>query len=64
MAAIYQTITAIKLQDLNETESLMAPSVSVLSTPITLRGHQGATHHFKELQPKNQLYLNTSNTLV
>lgn len=49
MAAIYQMITAIKLQDMNETESLMVPSVSILSTPITLR----ATHHFKELQPKN-----------
>lgn len=39
MAVIYQTITAIKLQDLNETESLMVTSVSVLSTPITLGGH-------------------------
>lgn len=39
MAAIYQMITAIKLQDLNETESLMAPSISVLSMPITVRGH-------------------------
>lgn len=39
MAAIYQMITAIKLQDLNKTESVMVPLVSVLSMPITLSSH-------------------------
>lgn len=39
MAAIRQMITAIKLQDLIKTESLMVPSVSVLSTPTILRGY-------------------------